>query len=55
MSFLKIMVFVVFNLITTPSKSDNIRAIIKIRRIKYGFMRVTSQILKKKLDALETR
>ena len=45
---------VVFNLIPTPCKPDEILVIIRIRNIKYGFMRVTSKILNIALDNLKT-
>ena len=53
MSFCTIMCYVLFKLIPTSCNSYNILAIIKIRRVKYGFMRVTSQILNAELDHSE--
>ena len=55
MVFLTIMGCVSFHLITTPSKSDYISVIIRIRSIKYGFMRITIQILNTVLETLQTR
>ena len=46
---------VVLNFIHAPCKYDDIWAIIRISRIKDGFMRVTIQMLNTALDALETR
>ena len=46
------MVCAVFNLITTTCKSDYILAIIRVRIIKYMFMRVTIQILYAALETL---
>ena len=46
---------VVFNFITTPCKYDENLSIIRNRRIKYGFVWVTSQILNTSFDILETR
>ena len=54
MEFETVMGCLVFNLITTPCESDYIWAIIRIRRIKYGFMWATSNILNKMFDTLET-
>ena len=46
---------VVFHLIPTTFKFNGIFAIIIIIRIRFGFMRVTSQILNTSLEKLETR
>ena len=55
MAFLTIMGCVLFNLILTLYKYDSIWAIIIIKRIKYGFMCVTIQILNTGIDTLERR
>ena len=55
MTFQTILGCVVFKLVPTPFKPDQILSIIRIIRIKYGFMWVTSQIPKKALYTLETR
>ena len=55
MVFLKILVCVVFNLIPTPCKYDNIWPIIWMIRIKDRFMRETSNILNIDIDTLENR
>ena len=46
---------VVFHFILISCKSGDIGSIIIVRRIKYVFMRLTSQILNTALDTLETR
>ena len=46
---------IVFYLIPTPCKSDEILAIIRVISIIYQFMWMTSQILNTVLDTLETR
>ena len=53
MGLWKIMGCVVFNLIPNSCESDEILATIKTMRIKYGFMRVTIQILNAALETLE--
>ena len=45
----------IFHFITNTYKSDGIWDIIRVIRIKYGFMRVTIQILNTALNTLETR
>ena len=54
MVFKTIMGSVVFYLIPTPCKPDEILSIIRIIRIKDGFMRVTIQIFNAALGNLET-
>ena len=44
-----------FNFTPPACKSDDVWYIIRIRRIKYRFMRVTSQILDTTLEILKTR
>ena len=55
MAFWTILVCLVFNLIPTPCKSNEVLDIIMIRRRKDGFMRMTSQKLNAAPVTLETR
>ena len=55
MTFQTTLGWLVFNLNYTPYKPDDIWSIIISRRIKYRFIWVTIQILKKALDSLEIR
>ena len=54
MTFYTILGCVVFNLISTPCKSDEIWSIILIRRIDNRFVRKSSQLLNKSIDTLKT-